>query len=96
MIRPFRDPRTEVLFNDQDVPWFRAIERGARRKLLYLHQAQRLDELKVQPGNRLGALKGDRKGQNSIRINDQWRICLRWKDDDAFDVEIVDYHRGAA
>ncbi len=92
MIRSFRDPRTEALFNDQDVPRFRAIERGARRKLLYLHQAQRLDELKVPPGNRLEALKGDRKGQYSIRINDQWRICFRWKDGDAFEVEIVDYH----
>jgi proteic killer suppression protein len=74
------------------VPRFRAIERAARRKLLYLHQAQRLDELKVPPGNRLEALKGNRKGQHSIRINDQWRICFRWKDGDAFDVEIVDYH----
>ena len=92
MIRSFRDPRTEALFNDQDVPRFRVIERGARRKLLYLHQAQRLDELKVPPGNRLEALKGDRKGQYSIRINDQWRICFRWKDGDAFEVEIVDYH----
>lgn len=92
MIRSFRDPRTEALFNDQDVPRFRGIERGARRKLLYLHQAQRLDELKVPPGNRLEALKGDRKGQYSIRINDQWRICFRWKDGDAFEVEIVDYH----
>jgi len=92
MIRSFRDIKTETLFNDQDVPRFRAIERAARRKLLYLHQAQRLDELKVPPGNRLEALKGDRKGQHSIRINDQWRICFRWKNGDAFDVEIVDYH----
>jgi proteic killer suppression protein len=57
-----------------------------------LHQAQRLDELKVPPGNRLEALKGSRKGQHSIRINDQWRICFHWKGGDAFDVEIVDYH----
>lgn len=95
MIRSFRDPRTEALFNDQDVPRFRAIERVARRKLLFLHQAQRLEDLKAPPGNRLEALKGDRKGQHSIRINDQWRICFRWKDGDIFDVEIVDYHRGA-
>jgi proteic killer suppression protein len=81
MIRSFRDPRTESLFNDLDVPRFRAIERVARRRLLYLYQARRLE-----------ALKGDRKGQHSIRINDQWRICFRWKDGDAFDVEIVDYH----
>ena len=74
------------------MPPYRAIERVARRKLLYLHPAQRLDELKVPPGNRLEALKGDHKGQHSIRINDQWRICFRWKNGDAFDVEIVDYH----
>jgi proteic killer suppression protein len=92
MIRTFRDPRTESLFNDLDVPRYRAIERVARRKLLYLHRARRLEDLRVPPGNRLEALKGDRKGQHSIRINDQWRICFRWKDGDAFDVEIVDYH----
>ena len=92
MIRSFRNPRTEALFNDQDVPRFRAIERVARRKLLFLHQAQRLEDLKVPPGTRLEALKGNRKGQHSIRINDQWRICFRWKDGDIFDVEIVDYH----
>jgi len=92
MIRSFRDPRTASLFNDEDVPRFRAIERVARRKLLFLNQAQRLEDLKVPPGNRLEALKGDRKGQHSIRINDQWRICFRWRDGDAFDVEIVDYH----
>lgn len=83
---------TEALFNDEDVPRFRAIERVARRKLLYLHQAQRLEDLKAPPGNRLEALKGDRKGQHSIRVNDQWRICFRWQDGDAWDVEIVDYH----
>ncbi|MFM7783982.1 MAG: type II toxin-antitoxin system RelE/ParE family toxin [Gammaproteobacteria bacterium] len=68
------------------------IERPARRKLLFLHRALRLDDLRVPPGNRLEALKGERKGQYSIRINDQWRICFRWEDGDAFDVEIVDYH----
>jgi proteic killer suppression protein len=92
MIRTFRCRDTQALFDDQDVPRFQAFERIARRKLLYLHQAKRLDDLKVPPGNRLEALKGDRKGQHSIRINDQWRICFRWKDGDAFDVEIVDYH----
>ena len=92
MIRSFRDHRTAALFNDQDVPRFRAIERGARRKLLFLHQVQTLDELRTPPGNQLEALKGNRKGQHSIRINDQWRICFRWKDGDIFDVEIVDYH----
>ena len=92
MIRSFHDSRTEALFQDQDVPRFRAIERVARRKLLYLHQVKRLEDLKVPPGNRLEVLRGDRKGQYSIRINDQWRICFHWKDGDAFDVEIVDYH----
>jgi len=74
------------------VPAFRAFGRIARRKLLYLHQARRLDDLRAPPGNRLEALKGRRKGQHSIRINDQWRICFRWRGGDAFDVEIVDYH----
>ena len=92
MIRSFRDARTEELFRDRDVPRFRSIERVARRKLLYLHQARRLEDLKIPPGNRLEALKRDRKGQYSIRINDQWRICFAWKNGEAFDVEIVDYH----
>ena len=92
MIRSFRDARTEDLFHDFDVPRFRAIERVARRRLLYLHQARRLEDLRVPPGNRLEALKGDRKGLFSIRVNDQWRICFRLKEGDAWDVEIVDYH----
>ena len=92
MIRSCRDPKTETLFHDNDVPRFRAIERVARRKLLYLHQALRLDDLRIPPGNRLEALKGNRKGQHSIRVNDQWRICFVWKDGEVFDVEIVDYH----
>lgn len=71
---------------------FRAIERVARRKLLYLHAAKRLDDLRVPPGNRLEALKGTRAGQYSIRINDQWRICFVWRDGEAHDVEMVDYH----
>jgi len=92
MIRSFRCKDTERLFDDWDVPRFRAIERMARRKLLYLHRATRLDDLRVPPGNRLETLKGDRSGQYSIRVNDQWRICFRWKRGDALDVEIVDYH----
>lgn len=92
MILSFRSPETEALFNDRLVPRFRAIERPARRKLLYLHRAQTLHDLVAPPGNRLEALKGDRKGEHSIRINDQWRICFRWRDGDAYDVEIVDYH----
>ena len=92
MIKSFRGRDTEELFNDILVPRFRAVERPARRKLLYLHRARRLEDLKVPPGNRLEALKGDRKGQYSIRVNDQWRICFRWDDGNAYDVEIVDYH----
>lgn len=64
----------------------------ANRKLLQIHNARSLDDLRAPPGNRLEALAGARKGQHSIRINDQWRVCFRWKDGDAFEVEIVDYH----
>ncbi len=92
MIRSFRCKKTEELFNDIDVPKFRAFERVARRKLLYLHRARNLSDLKVPPNNKLEALKGNRKGQYSIRINDQFRICFMWKDNDAYKVEITDYH----
>jgi toxin HigB-1 len=92
VIKSFRSAEVEALFGDQPVARFRAIERPARRKLLYLSQARSLQDLLVPPGNRLEALKGDRKGQHSIRINDQWRICFRWLDGHAYDVEIVDYH----
>jgi toxin HigB-1 len=92
MIRSFRSKDTESLFGDIDVPRFRAFERIARRKLLYLHRARSLNDLRVPPGNRLEALKGDRKGQHSIRINDQWRVCFIWTRGDAYDVEIADYH----
>lgn len=80
------------MFADEEVPRFRAFERIARRKLLLLHRAKSLDDLRVPPGNRLEALRGNRKGQYSIRINDQWRICFVWVQGDARDVEIVDYH----
>ena len=92
MIRSFKDRDTARLFDDELVARFRAIERQARRKLLYLHRARTIRDLSVPPGNRLEALRGNRKGQHSIRINDQWRICFRWKDGNAHDVEIVDYH----
>jgi proteic killer suppression protein len=92
MIRSFRSRDTEALFADVDVPRFRAFERIARRKLLYLHRARSLNDLRVPPGNRVEALKGDRRGQHSIRINDRWRICFVWRDGDAYDVAIVDYH----
>ncbi|NDE02477.1 MAG: excinuclease ABC subunit A, partial [Gammaproteobacteria bacterium] len=71
---------------------FRNIERVVRRKLLQIHAATELASLRIPPGNRLESLKGNRKGQHSIRVNDQWRICFKWKSDGAHDVEIVDYH----
>jgi toxin HigB-1 len=93
VIRSFACRETERLFNDQASRRLPPqIQRTARRKLLLLHQARRLDDLRVPFGNHLEALKGDRKGQHSIRINDQWRICFRWEDQDAFDAEIGDYH----
>jgi toxin HigB-1 len=92
VIRSFRCQDTEALFRDLLVPRFQAMERVARRKLLYLHAAKKLEELRVPPGNHLEALKRDRVGQHSIRINDQWRICFTWRDGDAHAVEIVDYH----
>ena len=93
MIRSFACHETERLFNDEPARRLPTqIQRVARRKLLLLHQAHRVDDLRVPPGNRLEALKGDRSGQQSVRINDQWRICFRWQGTDAFDVEIVDYH----
>ena len=92
MIRSFADRDTEALFQDRPVRRWSAIERSARRKLLLLHAARRLEDLRVPPGNRLEALRGDRAGQYSIRINDQWRVCFRWNEGEAHDVEIVDYH----
>jgi proteic killer suppression protein len=93
MIRGFACLETEKLFNDESSRRLPAqIQRVARRKLMILNQARRLDDLRAPPGNRLEALKGDRAGQQSIRINDQWRICFCWQGEDAFEVEIVDYH----
>ena len=92
MIRSFAGKDTQALFDDRPVRRFQAIERAARRKLLYLHRARTLGDLQAPPGNRLEALAGDRRGQHSIRINDQWRICFRWENGDAYGVEIVDYH----
>jgi proteic killer suppression protein len=74
------------------VPRFKNIERVARRKLLQLNAATELATLRVPPGNQLEALKGDRKGKHSIRVNDQWRVCFVWREDGAHQVEIVDYH----
>ncbi len=92
MILSLACPDTEALFSSQAVARFRNIERVARRKLLQIQAATALDSLRIPPGNQLEALKGDRKGQHSIRINDQWRICFVWHDEAAHEVEIVDYH----
>lgn len=92
MIKTFADKETEVLFNGDRVRRFVNIESVARRKLVQLNAAATLDFLRVPPGNRLEALKGDRVGQHNIRVNDQFRVCFRWRDGDALDVEIVDYH----
>ena len=94
MIRSFRDPEAEALFLRQRSRRLPTdLQRTALRKLTVLHGAVTLQDLRTPPGNRLERLSGDREGQHSIRINDQWRICFLWKDGDAFDVEIVDYHR---
>ncbi len=93
MIQTFADKRTESLFVTgmaKRVPTDVAVR--AARKLEYVHLATSLDDLKVPPGNRLHALKGDRKGQYAIAVNDQWRICFRFVDGDAYDVEFCDYH----
>ena len=92
MIRSFRCSETEALSKGERVRRFVNIASVARRKFRQLQVAGRLDDLRVPPGNRLEVLKGDRLGQHSIRINDQWRICFRWSGAGAENVEIVDYH----
>lgn len=92
MIRNYKDKDTATFAEGTSIKRFRAFERVAYRKLKYLMAAAVLEDLRVPPGNRLEALSGDRKGQYSIRINDQWRICFRWDNNAAEDVEIVDYH----
>lgn len=92
MIKSFRCKATAKLFAGQSPRPFRAFQPVAERKLAQLHAAVTLDFLRSPPGNRLEALSGDRAGQHSIRINAQWRLCFVWRDGDAFDVEIVDYH----
>lgn len=91
-IRSFKCPETEALFQGQRVARWANIERAALRKLEQLSWSSVLDDLRVPPGNRLEALKGRRKGQHSIRIDDRWRVCFVWTADGAADVEIVDYH----
>lgn len=92
MIVSFKDADTETLASGRRVRRLVNIETVARRKLRQLQIAGRLEDLRVPPGNRLEALRGDREGQHSIRVNDQYRVCFRWSDAGAVDVEIVDYH----
>ncbi len=93
MIRNFKDADTAALFRRQRVRRFPPdIHRPALRKLEYLNVARTLEDLREPPGNHLEKLTGQRAGQYSIRINDQWRICFEWRDSDAFEVEITDYH----
>ncbi|MFN8060358.1 MAG: type II toxin-antitoxin system RelE/ParE family toxin [Vicinamibacterales bacterium] len=92
MIRSFKDSETEALFAGRFTRRLQQVARVAQRKLLQLHAARDLRDLAAFPGNRLEALASDRRGQHSIRVNDQYRICFVWKDGDAEAVEIVDYH----
>jgi proteic killer suppression protein len=93
MIKTFADRRTQDLFTTGTAKRFPSdITARAVRKLEYVHLAASLDDLEVPPGNRLHALKDDRKGQHAIAINDQWRICFRFLDGDAYDVDVCDYH----
>ncbi len=92
MLQTFRCAQTEALFNGRRVARFVNFEAVALRKLQQLHAATALEFLRIPPGNRLEALSGDRQGQHSIRINDQWRVCFVWREGHAHDVEIVDYH----
>lgn len=93
MIKSFRDKETEKIHNrrfSNKLP--QNIQHIARKKLIILDASTELNDLRTPPGNRLETLKGDRKGQHSIRINDQWRICFEWKAGDTYEVEITDYH----
>ena len=91
MIKSFGSANTERLFNRERVRQFEAFERQAQRKLTAVHAAESLDDLAAIPGNRLEKLRGSRKDQHSIRINNKWRVCFVWKDNDAYDVGITDY-----
>jgi toxin HigB-1 len=83
---------TEALFNDFRVRRFQAIDRQARKRLMVLHAAPSLEALRLNPGNKFHALIGDRKGQWAISINDQWRVCFEWREGNAYQVKIIDYH----
>ncbi len=92
MIRSFGDDETEKVFNHRHSRRFAAFERVVFRKLRQIHSVSRVEELYEPPGNRLESLRAGRKGQWSLRINGQYRICFEWRDGDAFNVQIVDYH----
>ncbi|MDF1500149.1 MAG: type II toxin-antitoxin system RelE/ParE family toxin [Anaerolineales bacterium] len=93
MIKSIRDSETQKIFHRERSRRLPPnIQQTAYHKLRYLNNAKNLNDLRVPPSNRLEELKGDRAGQYSIRINQQWRICFKWKDNDAYEVEIVDYH----
>jgi proteic killer suppression protein len=93
VIQSFADKDTQRVFTRERARrWAAELQRLALRKLLMLDAAEELAELRIPPGNRLEKLSGDRAGQYSIRINDRWRVCFRWSDGDAYDVEIADYH----
>ena len=93
MIRSFKCKETEKIFNRRYSKRFsNDVQRIALRKLRMLNRAKIIKDLQVPPGNRLEALKGVQKGQHSIRINDQWRVCFEWRENDSYNVEIVDYH----
>jgi proteic killer suppression protein len=93
VIRTFRDRDTQAVFQGEFVRRLdRRVQQRAREKLKYLDSAGDLRDLMIPPSNQLESLRGDRQGQYSIRINKQWRVCFKWKEGDAFDVEIVDYH----
>ena len=95
MIRSFADKRTAALFAGYSVRNMpNQIQRRARAKLLAVDAAKRIDDLRILPGNRLEALSEDRHGQHSIRVNDQWRICFQWREGAAWNVEVVDCHKG--
>jgi proteic killer suppression protein len=93
MIKSFADKGTQRVFQRLASKHLSIeLQRSAYRKLTIIDAAEAINDLRITPGNRLEKLKGDREGQHSIRINDQWRICFYWKDSDAYDVEITDYH----
>lgn len=95
MIRSFKDKEAEkILKRERSLKLPETLQRTALRKLRMLNRAMNLNDLRVPPANRLEKMKGDRVNRYSIRINDQWRICFKWSGNDAFEVEIVDYHKG--